>query len=35
MVDQIYGEAWLTSMVQVIRQDHEPGLGVGLGFGTL
>ena len=32
MVDQIYGAAWLTSMVKVRCQDHEPGLGLGLGF---
>ena len=32
MVDQVYGEACLTSMVKVKCQDHEPGLGLGLGF---
>ena len=32
MLDQVYGEAWLTSMVKVRCQDHEPGLGLGLGF---
>ena len=32
MVDQVYDEAWLTSMVKVRCQDHEPGLGLGLGF---
>ena len=32
MVDQIYGAAWLTSMVKVRCQDHEPELGLGLGF---
>ena len=32
MVDQFYGEAWLTSMVMVRCQVHEPGLGLGLGF---
>ena len=32
MVDQVCGEAWMTSMVKVRCQDHEPGLGIGLGF---
>ena len=32
MVDQFYGETWLTSMVKVRCQDDEPGLGLGLGF---
>ena len=32
MVDQVYGEARLTSKVKVRNQDHEPGLGLGLGF---
>ena len=32
MVDQVYGEAWLTSMVKVRCQLHEPGLVLGLGF---
>ena len=32
MVDQVYGEAWLTSMIKVSCQNHEPGLGLGLGF---
>ena len=32
MVDQVYGEAWLMSMDKVKCQDHEPGLGLGLGF---
>ena len=32
MVDQVFGEAWMTSMVQVRFQDHEPVLGIGLGF---
>ena len=32
MVDQVYGEAWLTSKVEVSCQDHEPGLGFELGF---
>ena len=35
MVDHVYGEAWLTSMVKVRCQGHEPGLGLGLGFGKL
>ena len=32
MVDQFYGEAWLTSMVKVRCQDHKPVLGLWLGF---
>ena len=29
IVDQMYGEAWLMSMVKVRFQNHEPGLGLG------
>ena len=25
MVDQVYGEAWLTSMAKVRCQEYEPG----------
>ena len=32
MVYQVYGEAWLTSIDKVRCQDHEPGIGLGLGF---
>ena len=32
MVDQVYGEACLTSMVKVRCQDHKPGLDIGLGM---
>ena len=32
MVDQVYGETWLTSMVEVRSHDHEPCLGLRLGF---
>jgi len=32
MVDQVYGEAWVTSVVKVGIQDDGPGLGLGLGF---
>ena len=32
MMDQVYGEAWLTSIVKVRCQHHEAGLGLGLGF---
>ena len=32
MVDQLYGEAWLTSIVKVRCQNHEPGIGLGLVF---
>ena len=32
IVDQDYGEAWLTSLVKMRCQDQEPGLGLGLGF---
>ena len=31
MVDQVYGVAWLTSMLKVSCNYHEPGLGLGLG----
>ena len=34
MVDQVYGEAWLTSMIKVSFQNHEPGIGLGLVFGN-
>ena len=32
MVDQFHGEEWLASMVKVRCQDHEQGLGLGLGI---
>jgi len=32
MLEQGYGEAWVTSMFQVSCQDHWPVLGLGLGF---
>ena len=32
MVAQVYGEEWFPSLVKVRGQDHEPGLGLGLGF---
>ena len=32
MLDQVYGEAWWTSIVKVRCQDHEPRVGLGLGF---
>jgi len=32
MVDQVYGEARMTSMVKVRCQDPEPGVVLGLGF---
>ena len=32
MVDPVYGDAWLTSMVKGSCQDHEPGLQLGLSF---
>jgi len=35
MVDQGYGEAWVTYVVMVWCQDHWQGLGLGLGFGKL
>ena len=35
MVDQVYGEAWLMSMVKVKCQDHETGVGLFSGFGKL
>ena len=33
MVDQVYGETWLTPMIRVSCQNHEPGLGIGSDFG--
>ena len=32
MVDQVYGEACLTSIVKVRCQDHKSGTGLGLDF---
>ena len=32
MVDHVYGEAWVTSVVKVWCQDLGPGLDLGLGF---
>ena len=29
MVDQVYGESWMTSMVKVRCQEHEPGVVLG------
>ena len=31
-MDQVYGEAWWTSMFKARCQDHEPGLRLGLGI---
>ena len=35
MLDQVYVEAWFTSMFKVRCQEHEPGRGLGLGFVVL
>ena len=32
MMDQVYGEAWLTSMDKVRCQEHESGLGLASRF---